>query len=65
MQLRNLVFGMLAGTATTAVVPTLPALASSHMDAPLITLDDAANTPFCCGSVRSTGLRGVASWCQP
>ena len=44
MQLRKLVFGILAGTATTAVVPTLPALASSHMDAPLITLDDAANT---------------------
>ena len=44
MNLRNLVMGTLAGAATAAALPALPVYASSHMDAPLITLDDAANT---------------------
>jgi hypothetical protein len=42
---RRSALGFVGGGALMAtMVPTIPALASSHMDAPLITLDPAANT---------------------
>ena len=44
MTYRTLAIGMAAGTALLASAPAAPVQASSHMDAPLITFDDAANT---------------------
>jgi hypothetical protein len=36
----------LVAMAALLMAGSTPAIASSHMDAPLITLDDAANTPY-------------------
>ena len=44
MRYKTLAIGVAAGTALLATAPAAPLLAASHMDAPLITFDDAANT---------------------
>ena len=44
MTIRSITLGAAAGTALLAAAPVAPSHASSHMDAPLITFDDAANT---------------------
>ncbi len=44
MRLNKSVLRVLGGAALLAATPLAPLYASSHMDAPLITLDDAANT---------------------
>jgi hypothetical protein len=44
MRTRSLLYATIAAAALIVAAPVIPALASSHMDAPLITFDDAANT---------------------
>ena len=44
MRFKTLALGVTTGAALLAAAPVAPSYASSHMDAPLITYDDPANT---------------------
>ncbi len=44
MTIKSIALGVTTGAALLAAAPVAPSYASSHMDAPLITLDDPANT---------------------
>ena len=44
MKCKNLASAIAAGAILAGTWPAVPGFASSHMDAPLITLDDPANT---------------------